>query len=344
METRPSLSICIPTYNRGSFLDQTLNSIVSQLSDDVQIVVSDNASTDNTPEIIEYYRSKFPQLTHFRHDTNVGADLNYLKSVELANGKYCWLFGSDDIMKPGAIDLVLQEIKTNYDVYLCGFTLCTYQMVPICDHLILNKSCDSSYDLSDVNSRIEYFKQALTTTAFFSFLGSLIVNKKKWDAVTIDRERFVGSLWVHVAKIFGMLPAGLKVQYLKYSLLLKRGDNDSFIGQGIAHRIGVSVYGYQDIADYFFGADSVEADNIHRVVKFEWPLAAFASYKLSSETDDAQNALNKVFNDTYYENTWQDIFARFIYKSNIRCHLYIIYISGIRKIKQALKRLLYAKT
>ena len=92
------LSVCIPTYNRGEFIGQTIQSIIDAAEgiDVTEIAVSDNSSNDNTREVIEYSRRKFPNLTYFCWDKNMGADRNFLKVVEIASGEYCWFMGSDD--------------------------------------------------------------------------------------------------------------------------------------------------------------------------------------------------------------------------------------------------------
>ena len=340
MKNMPNLTICIPTYNRAKFLCDTLESIITQITDDIEIVVTDNASNDNTTEIVKNYQGKCSNIIYYRHEKNVGADLNYLKTVELANGKYCWLFGSDDIMKPGAIDLILNEIKSNYDVYLCGLMLCTYDMKPIAEHLILHDSITNVYDLSKKDSRYEYFENAITTTAFFSFLGSLIVSKEKWEAVHENHQQFIGSLWVHVAKIFGMIEYGLKVKFINTPLLFKRGDNDSFIDKGIARRIGVSIYGYRKIIHHYFGPASMEADHVDRVLKYEWPLSAFIFYKQTSLKNNTKNMveLDKVFIDCYNSNSLQDRYSRYIYKSYIASAIYNFLFNVKYGLKKILKR------
>lgn len=321
---KPKLSICIPTYNRAKFLGATLRSIVDQVGEDVEIVVSDNASNDETSDIVEFYRKLHPALVYFRQPENVGADRNYLKVVELASGEYCWLFGSDDILKKDAIQKVLQEIKLKFDVYLCGLTLCSFDMKPLVDHRILKINSDAVFDLSNTQERQAYCELAETTTAFFSFIGSLIIKKTKWVTVAIDEEKFIGSLWSHVAKIFGMIPYGLKLKYLHESLLYKRGDNDSFLDKGMAHRIGISVYGYQMIGDWFFGAHSIESRHIRRVLKFEWPLIAFISLKrenMANKKEEPQ-LLNNVFKKCYSGSNLADRFARLIFGSNLLGSLY----------------------
>ena len=105
------LSICIPTYNRAALIGKTLESIIAQATGDVEIVVSDNASTDNTAEVIKGFTAKFPRLVYVQQEINKGADANFMNVVSNASGEYCWLLGSDDVMKAGALRKVLEELS-----------------------------------------------------------------------------------------------------------------------------------------------------------------------------------------------------------------------------------------
>lgn len=99
----PRLSLCIPTFNRAAFIGETLESIIAQATDDVEIVVVDGASTDGTEEVIRIFQKRFPRLRYHRGDRNMGVERDTQKAVELAEGNYCWLMCSDDVLKPGAI-------------------------------------------------------------------------------------------------------------------------------------------------------------------------------------------------------------------------------------------------
>ena len=113
------LSLCIPTYNRGGFIGETLESIVSQATDDIEIIVSDNASQDDTEAIVRGFQERFPRITYHRFERNMGADKNFLKVVELATGEYCWFMGSDDKVENGGIATVLANLAKHPD--LAGF-------------------------------------------------------------------------------------------------------------------------------------------------------------------------------------------------------------------------------
>lgn len=111
------LSICIPTYNRGEFLNSSLLSIFKQIENNplVEVVVSDNHSTDDTLEIVKPFH-QFNNFKYFRQDENVGMSKNILDVVSKAKGEFCWLIGDDDFILQGAIDQLIKLIESNKDV------------------------------------------------------------------------------------------------------------------------------------------------------------------------------------------------------------------------------------
>jgi abequosyltransferase len=306
------LSICIPTYNFGRFIGATLDSIVSQRARGIEIVVLDGGSTDSTPEVVATYQARHPEIRYVRQEARGGIDRDMARNVELATGDYCWLFSSDDLMKPGALGRVQSEIESGLDVYLCGLTICDGQMNVLGEHPVLDAPPGSIYHLQDERERHDYFRRALTTTGFFSFMGSLIVKRERWLAGTLEPQ-FIGSCWAHVVRLFRLIPKGLTVKYLGESLLLKRGDNDSFMDKGIAHRFAIAIEGYHRIAETVFGDTSFEALQIRRVVANEFPPNAFFSAKLQSlragRMDDVRR-LEKLAMATYRDITARNIMLR----------------------------------
>ena len=173
-------------------------------------------------------------------------------------------------MKPGAIDSMLGHIEGGRDVYVCGFTLCRPDLRPIGDQPIMAPGSATSFDLGDPGERRRYFESAHTTPAFFSFAGSLIIKKATWDTREID-ENFVGSCWAHAARLFSLVPDGLRLGWLATPYLLKRTENDSFMDSGIVRRYALAIDGYHRLAETFFGANSPEARDVRRVVTNEFP-------------------------------------------------------------------------
>ncbi len=115
---KPLLSICIPTYNREPYLKKLLDSIVSQKefsdSDDVEIVIDDGPSKDNTTGMIEDYQKRFPnKIRYYRNDIAIGMCPAFLEAIEFSWWEYTRLFGSDDMMSSISLETILHEIKTN---------------------------------------------------------------------------------------------------------------------------------------------------------------------------------------------------------------------------------------
>ncbi len=273
------LSICIPVYNFGAFLGATLESIIPQATEGVEILVVDGASTDNTPDVVRAFQRRCAQLVYHRLEKRGGIDRDMARSVELAHGEYCWLFGGDDIMAPGSVADILEQLREGHDLYLCESILCRADMTPVGKHNLLAADHEQVFDLRDPVIRADYFSRARNTAAFFSFCSSLVVKKSRWDAVEMD-DQFVGSYWDHVARLFRMIPDGLRVKYLPTPHLYKRGENDSFLDQGLVNRYRITIEGFDRISRAFFPQGSPEDFHIRRAMNAEHNLKGLLDAKL----------------------------------------------------------------
>lgn len=273
------LAFCIPTYNFGPYIGDTLRSIIAQADERVQIVVVDGGSTDNTVDIVAEARRAFPNITFLQREMRYGIDRDILETVAQANADYCWLFSSDDILSPGAVSRAFAAIDTGgWDVFVMGMTLCDVNMHPLAAHRILSCPEPRTFDWSKPHERAEYFRLAHTSTAFFSFISDVIIRRDAWlRAPTVDR--FVGSCWIIAAKVFAMSQRDLKVRFDPAIFVLKRGDNDSFATDGLIRRVALSLRGFRDLGTYFFGGTSFEAAQIDRVIRNEYPFLAVLDLK-----------------------------------------------------------------
>lgn len=118
--TQPLLSLCIPTYNQANKLRSLLHSVVGQCAAQagaVEIVVSDDASSDNTPEVVAEFQQQHP-LVYSRNSETQGAsrNLHCLTSV-LTRGTFCWLLNDDALVLPDGVARLLEVIKTQEDIH-----------------------------------------------------------------------------------------------------------------------------------------------------------------------------------------------------------------------------------
>jgi len=302
------LSICIPTYNFGKFIGETLESIIPQLNDKTEVVILDGASTDNTKEIVQYYQTLSPHINYFRQSEKGGIDKDMHLSVKYARGEYCWLFSSDDIMQKRALAELLSEIQEGHDVYLCNFTICDFNTsITMEEHFIFKKKKKAIYNLSNESIRREYFESAIATPAFFSFMGSIVIKRSRWIESSDQQPDFFGTCWAHAARIFRMIPYGLIVKHLPDSFLRKRSFNDSFMDKGFIHRISIAIDGYHEIANAIFGITSFEAFHIRRALRNEFPFQTFLSAKESVRNQQDRKELWRLYKKTYIDfpqNRW----------------------------------------
>ena len=140
------LSICISTINRAALLSETLGSIASQVSDEVELIIVDSSSNSETEKIVAGFGSLCANLRYVRKSLKF--DEAYCKAVELAQGEYCWLFTDDDLLKAGGVAAVLDACRTsagliivNSEVRNVDFSLCLQnRRLPFeVDHIIARK-------------------------------------------------------------------------------------------------------------------------------------------------------------------------------------------------------------
>ena len=117
---RPLLTIAIPTFNRAAYLRELLSSLHGQLIEhpNVELLISDNAGTDNTPAVIEEFSNRGLPMRYIRNEVNIGPDANFLQCYELAAGKYVWVFGDDDVMLEGGLSNVVKLLEQESPDYM----------------------------------------------------------------------------------------------------------------------------------------------------------------------------------------------------------------------------------
>lgn len=316
------LSICIPTYNREKYLVHTLDSIIGQLNDDpacgVEICISDNASSDNTATLVKEYIKRYPHIVYFRWQHNMGADRNYLKVVEMASGEYCWLFGSDDVMMPGALRRVLAEIETQPDIVLYERAESDRELArePIS---IRWTAIQDDYDFDSIRERDRYLHYLSSCHSFgglFSYLSVIVFRRSCWNQIE-GKDRFAGSAYVHVHILLEILKRGAVFHYRTAVVVLCRTGNDSFLSEqslvGNYRRIQLDIDGYLKISSYVFGFDSEEYHLIRSLVGRSLPISGLAKYKLAfimMADNDASKKINRILMANGF--VWKYFFMRII--------------------------------
>jgi hypothetical protein len=103
MEGAPRVSLGVPLYNAERYLEECLDALLAQDYPDIEIIISDNASTDRTWGIARYYAAVDPRVRLHRNPRNLGGHVNYARVVELARGELFKWVAYDDICLPSYV-------------------------------------------------------------------------------------------------------------------------------------------------------------------------------------------------------------------------------------------------
>ena len=182
----PKLTIAIPTYNRAQWLEKCLSALGASLRQsqarvtDLEIFVSDNASTDESAKVVERAKATIPGLQYHKLEQNVGANRNVAHCVRLAKGEYVWCIGDDDFVKPDAIDRLLEILDGSLD-----YAIINFQSIYAKNDVVESaRRFPTNTDIyfSDPDSAMRYFHE------FPGFISCVIARKEILGCLTQDEE------------------------------------------------------------------------------------------------------------------------------------------------------------
>jgi abequosyltransferase len=195
------LSVCIATLNRGAFLGETLESIIRQATEDVEIIVVDGASTDNTEEVVRRFQQRWPRLNYLRLPEKGGVDKDYDRAISLAQGEYCWLMSDDDLLRPGAMLAVLNAAERGFSLVVVNSEVRSADMSAVIVPRLVPLPRDRAYLTGEMADLMR------DTASYMSFIGCVVVRRDLW--VARERQRYYGTEFIHVGVVFqSPLPNG----------------------------------------------------------------------------------------------------------------------------------------
>ena len=267
---RPLLTIAIPTYSRSNYLAQLLSALVPQLVDtpNVELIISDNASPDDTPALVDDFRKNGLQLTYIRNGTNIGPDANFLQCFERANGKYVWIVGDDDIVLPTAIEKILKHL-TNKE----------YELVYVSSFGI-----QDSYQprtMPNVSRASEFYtpeELARHVHVFFTFMSGNIVNKDRvCNATHPPFSNLLGTNLIQLGWVYTALNEHRRSLFIHEPLVAARTNNTG--GYGLFTVFGSNL---TTITDEWLNSDAVKRPIINGTLQKFFPAFLFSTRKSQS--------------------------------------------------------------
>lgn len=229
---RPLISICIPTYNRAKEVEKSIISIVTQVDPElVEVIVSDNASTDGTQEVVKAYASRYPNVKYFRNKENIGSERNIIESIKRASGIYIFLHGDDDYFKQGSLHRIIQMVDKHPQ---CAIFF--MEVLKDKKDVILGKGLD------------EYCKE---TSIYCTFMSSVMFRKDYYLNIE-DPTLFIGSFINQVYIQYKILQQNPHFCIIRDAIFTQEGNDISGYNYG-----EVFVKNYIDILNYFEGREPI---------------------------------------------------------------------------------------
>jgi len=205
------ISICIPQYNRIEYLKINLEKISLQKNANIEVIISDDASTDDTTsQIAEIQKTYSFPLIYFKFEKNQGYDRNLRKSLELATGEYCFVLGNDDTLnQPNDIEWLVKWLTDNEkpEVGFCNSALYSNEKTIIsraAENVVLGKGPDIA---------INYYRS-------FSFVAGIIIRNdvfKKFNTDLTD-----GSIYSQMYLCTKIIVEGNRLFTIKQPLVLQQ--------------------------------------------------------------------------------------------------------------------------
>lgn len=257
------LSICIPTLNRSAYLHGLLNNISQEitkynLSNDLQIVIIDGNSNDDTESIVNSYDFKCNKK-YFRRQVREGIDKDIIKSIELSDAEYCWLFSDDDLFTDGAINHVLDILKNEGKLSGCFCNRVSY------DFQMKHKVAEINQWPGKVFNKNWLFTNKSECIKLigmdFGFISSQIINRTKW-LESLGHEDY-GDLYktyyfmIHI--FFKMMNENFKWLYIQKELVMQRTGNDTLLNnEGVIKRQHIEHESFEKILNFHYKKKSIE--------------------------------------------------------------------------------------
>jgi len=197
------LTIGIPTYNGENYLLDTIDKCLSQIQNNkinsVEIIISDNASTDSTQKIAKLLSHTYPHIIkYYRNDTNIGFDRNIVEIFKKAKGMYVHILGDDDFYCDNALKSVISVVdkRNNLSVILLNIIYLDIKNNNLYGDYFIDG--DQEFENGD-----NFFKFTKWRT---SPISALIINRAEFNS--LDLSKYYGNQWIHIGAIVEILAKG----------------------------------------------------------------------------------------------------------------------------------------
>lgn len=116
LTTRPTVSIVVPCHNYGDFLPEAVSSALNQPGVDLEVIIADNGSTDDSLDVARRLADEDPRIRIHTQSANINYLKNFNAGLDLATGKYAQVLSADDMLTPGSVTRAVTLMENRPDV------------------------------------------------------------------------------------------------------------------------------------------------------------------------------------------------------------------------------------
>jgi abequosyltransferase len=286
----PLLTIAIPTWNRARFLEVSLKqlSLEAMSCTEIEILVSDNASSDNTEVVVQRAIQSGLQIRYIRNAENIGSDKNIAQCFNMALGRYVQIMGDDDVLLDGVLVKILSILR---EISPKVLLLRTYGF-----DLDFRAELPASQEKCIVYEKTETF--LLRAGAQISLISACIINKQLITPINIDTLIGCNLVQVHLVLKCLFQDVGFATSYEGYAVACKRNNSGGYShAQVFVENLGVILDSYRH--------NSLSAETI---LKFESKLLKsyhpYYMWRLVT-SDSHQLKSSKKYFDQRFRSRWE---------------------------------------
>ncbi|MEP7098984.1 MAG: glycosyltransferase family 2 protein [Burkholderiales bacterium] len=228
------LTIAIPTYNRAANLELLLRCLrteVSALKNEVTVLVSDNASSDDTPRVLRDAQRDWAELTVRRNEQNIGADGNFCEILDRIDSRYFWVLGDDDLPKTGVISKLIALLLRESPALVYMQSEWVKPIIGPDQGTQVGELRFDSFDRADFAKRVHIW---------CTFISGMLVDHQQLMRGLNGQSvrRFSGTSLVQLGWVYPVLKSGSKFLFVRDQCVLATRDNTG--GYGLLTVFGVN--------------------------------------------------------------------------------------------------------
>ena len=198
--TQPTVCVGLPVYNGGNFLSQAIESILSQDFENIQLIISDNCSTDNTEEVCLKYQTMDKRIKYHRLEENLGGGINFKNVLGLSSAPYFMWASHDDLRERSFISKCLEKIEPDPSIAL------VYPRTKVLDVNSKFIGIANDHITADQDNHIERFRHLIWEIGMCNmFYGlyrtSMLKKVRAWDKSLFGDNLILAEIALLLGKI-----------------------------------------------------------------------------------------------------------------------------------------------